>query len=128
MLIRDAAIDDAFVQRGGMSACDNNEGCQQEKSQHKNRSMAMRILRSKLLDIEREKQETAEREARRAQVKTGDRSEKIRTYNFPQDRLTDHRIGLTKHNLPKLLDGDIQEIIDALRAYYQAEALKGSQS
>ncbi|HNN92100.1 MAG TPA: peptide chain release factor-like protein, partial [Pseudomonadota bacterium] len=102
--------------------------CQQEKSQHKNRSMAMRILRSKLLDIEREKQETAEREARRAQVKTGDRSEKIRTYNFPQDRLTDHRIGLTKHNLPKLLDGDIQEIIDALRAYYQAEALKGSQS
>lgn len=101
--------------------------CQQEKSQHKNRSMAMRILRSKLLDIEREKQETAEREARRAQVKSGDRSEKIRTYNFPQDRLTDHRIGLTKHNLPKLLDGDIQDMIDALRAYYQAEALKGSQ-
>ena len=101
--------------------------CQQEKSQHKNRSMAMRILRSKLLDIEREKQETAEREARRAQVKTGDRSEKIRTYNFPQDRLTDHRIGLTKHNLPKLLDGDIQDMIDALRAHYQAEALKGSQ-
>ena len=101
--------------------------CQQEKSQHKNRSMAMRILRSKLLDIEQEKQETAEREARRAQVKTGDRSEKIRTYNFPQDRMTDHRIGLTKHNLPKLLDGDIQEAIDALRAFYQAESLKGTQ-
>lgn len=101
--------------------------CQQEKSQHKNRSMAMRILRSKLLDIEQEKQETAEREARRAQVKTGDRSEKIRTYNFPQDRMTDHRIGLTKHNLPKLLDGDIQDAIDALRAFYQAESLKGTQ-
>ena len=101
--------------------------CQQEKSQHKNRAMAMRILKSKLLDIEREKQEAAEREARRSQVKSGDRSEKIRTYNFPQDRLTDHRIGLTKHNLPKLLDGDLQEIIDALRTSFQAEALKGQE-
>jgi peptide chain release factor 1 len=100
--------------------------CQQEKSQHKNKAMAMRILRSKLLEIETEKQESAEREARRAQVKTGDRSEKIRTYNFPQDRVTDHRIGLTKHNLPKILDGDIQEIIDSLRTFYQAESLKGS--
>ncbi len=101
--------------------------CQQEKSQHKNRATAMRILRSKLLEIEREKQETAERDARRAQVKSGDRSEKIRTYNFPQDRITDHRIGLTKHNLPKVMDGDIQEIIDALRTHYQAESL-GSES
>jgi peptide chain release factor 1 len=101
--------------------------CQQEKSQHKNRAMAMKILRTKLLEIEREKQETAEREARRAQVKSGDRSEKIRTYNFPQDRLTDHRIGLTKHNLPKLLDGDIQELVDALRTHFQAEALKGQE-
>jgi peptide chain release factor 1 len=58
-------------------------------------------------------------------VKTGDRSEKIRTYNYPQDRLTDHRIGLTKHNLPKIMDGDIQEVIDALRAHHQAEALRG---
>ncbi len=99
--------------------------CQQEKSQHKNRATAMRILRSKLLEIEREKQETAERDARRAQVKSGDRSEKIRTYNFPQDRITDHRIGLTKHNLPKVMDGDIQEIIDALRTHYQAESLRG---
>jgi peptide chain release factor 1 len=102
--------------------------CQQEKSQHKNRAMAMRILKSKLLEIEREKQEAAEREARRSQVKSGDRSEKIRTYNFPQDRLTDHRIGLTKHNLPKLLDGDLQEIVDALRAHFQAEALKGQEA
>jgi len=99
--------------------------CQQEKSQHKNRATAMRILRSKLLEIEREKQETAERDARRAQVKSGDRSEKIRTYNFPQDRITDHRIGLTKHNLSKVMDGDIQEIIDSLRTHYQAESLRG---
>jgi peptide chain release factor 1 len=101
--------------------------CQQEKSQHKNRAMAMKILKSKLFEIEREKQETAERDARRSQVKSGDRSEKIRTYNFPQDRLTDHRIGLTKHNLPKLLDGDLQEVIDALRAHFQAEELKGQE-
>ena len=99
--------------------------CQQEKSQHKNRATAMRILRTKLLDIERETQESAEREARRLQVKSGDRSEKIRTYNFPQDRVTDHRIGLTRHNLQKFMDGDIQDVIDALRAHHQAEALKG---
>ena len=99
--------------------------CQQEKSQHKNRATAMRILRTKLLDIEREKQESAEREARRLQVKSGDRSEKIRTYNFPQDRVTDHRIGLTRHNLQKFMDGDIQDVIDALRAHHQAEALRG---
>ena len=76
----------------------------------------MRILKTKLLDIEREKQESAEREARRSQVKSGDRSEKIRTYNFPQDRVADHRIGLTRHNLQKFMDGDIQDVIDALRA------------
>ncbi len=99
--------------------------CQQEKSQHKNRATAMRILRTKLLDIERERQESAEREARRLQVKSGDRSEKIRTYNFPQDRVTDHRIGLTRHNLQKFMDGDIQDVIDALRAHHQAEALRG---
>ncbi len=102
--------------------------CQQEKSQHKNRAMAMKILKTKLLEIEREKQETAEREARRSQVGSGERSEKIRTYNFPQDRLTDHRIGLTKHNLPKLMDGELQEVIDALRAHFQAEAMKGDES
>jgi peptide chain release factor 1 len=98
--------------------------CQQEKSQHKNKALAMKLLRAKLLEIEREKQETAERDARRSQIGSGDRSEKIRTYNFPQDRLTDHRIGLTKHNLPAILDGDLQEIIESLRAHFQAEALK----
>jgi peptide chain release factor 1 len=100
--------------------------CQDEKSQHKNRDKAMKILRSKLYEIEAQKQEAAEREARREQVKSGDRSDKIRTYNFPQDRLTDHRIGLTKHNLEDILDGNLDPIIEALRTHYQAEALKGS--
>jgi peptide chain release factor 1 len=101
--------------------------CQDEKSQHKNRDKAMKILRSKLYEIEAQKQEAAEREARREQVKSGDRSDKIRTYNFPQDRLTDHRIGLTKHNLEDILDGNLDPIIEALRTHYQAEALKGSE-
>jgi peptide chain release factor 1 len=98
--------------------------CMDEKSQHKNKAKAMKILRSRLLDIERERQEAAEREARRSQVKSGDRSEKIRTYNYPQDRVTDHRIGLTKHNLPAIMDGDLGAFIEALRANAQVEALK----
>src|ERR1017187_10481105 len=93
--------------------------CQQEKTQHKNKAMAMKILRSKLYEIELEKQETAEREARRSQIGSGDRSEKIRTYNFPQDRLTDHRIGYTRHNLPAIMDGDLEDIINSLRAHFQ---------
>ena len=97
--------------------------CQQEKSQHKNKAMAMKLLRAKLYDIEEEKRSTAEREARRSQIGSGDRSEKIRTYNFPQDRLTDHRIGLTRHNLPGILDGDLEDVIGSLRAHFQAEAL-----
>ena len=98
--------------------------CQQEKSQHKNKAMAMNLLRAKLFAIEEEKRQSAERDARRGQIGTGDRSEKIRTYNFPQDRLTDHRIGMTKHNLPGLLDGDLQDVVDSLRAHFQAQALK----
>ncbi|MEP6652967.1 MAG: peptide chain release factor 1 [Myxococcales bacterium] len=102
--------------------------CQQEKSQHKNKAMAMALLRSRLYAIEEEKRQNAERDARRGQIGTGDRSEKIRTYNFPQDRLTDHRIGLTTHNLPGILDGDLQDVIDNLRAHFQAEALKQASS
>ncbi|HUS64044.1 MAG TPA: peptide chain release factor 1 [Kofleriaceae bacterium] len=100
--------------------------CQDEKSQHKNKAKALKVLRSRLLDHEREKADAAERDARRSIVKTGDRSEKIRTYNFPQDRLTDHRIGLTKHNLPSILDGDLADTIEAVRAHFQAEALSES--
>jgi peptide chain release factor 1 len=98
--------------------------CQQEKSQTKNRSMAMKMLRAKLFEVEREKQRSARDAARKSQVGTGDRSEKIRTYNFPQDRLTDHRINYTRHNLPAAMDGDIQDLIDACRTFFAAEALK----
>jgi peptide chain release factor 1 len=100
--------------------------CQDEKSQHKNKDKALKILRSRLYEMEREKQEALERKARQEQVKSGDRSDKIRTYNFPQDRLTDHRIGLTRHNLKEILDGDLDPVIDALRTHFQAEALKGT--
>jgi peptide chain release factor 1 len=98
--------------------------CQEERSQIKNRAKAMKMLRSKILEAEQQKQAAAEAASRKSQVGSGDRSEKIRTYNFPQDRVTDHRIGLTKHNLPAIMEGQIDDIIDALRAHDQAEALK----
>jgi peptide chain release factor 1 len=98
--------------------------CQQEKSQIKNRAMALKLMRAKLFELEQEKQRSARDAARKSQVGTGDRSEKIRTYNFPQDRLTDHRIGYTRHNLPAVMDGDMQDVIDACRTFYAAEALK----
>ncbi|MEK6607543.1 MAG: peptide chain release factor 1 [Myxococcota bacterium] len=101
--------------------------CQDEKSQHKNKAKAMKVLRTRLMDIEHERQQRERSDARRGQIGTGERSEKIRTYNFPQDRMTDHRIGLTRHNLPSLLDGSLDDVLDALQGHYQAEALKGSE-
>ncbi|MFO0585526.1 MAG: peptide chain release factor 1 [Anaeromyxobacter sp.] len=98
--------------------------CQQEKSQLKNRNMAMKMLRAKLYEIEQEKQRSARDAARKSQVGTGDRSEKIRTYNFPQDRLTDHRINYTRHNLPAVMDGDVLDMIEACRTFYAAQALR----
>jgi peptide chain release factor 1 len=98
--------------------------CQDEKSQIKNRAKALRVLRSRLYEIEMEKQQKAVADERRSMVGTGERSEKIRTYNYPQNRMTDHRIGLTLHRLDSIMDGDIADIIDALSAHYQAERLK----
>jgi peptide chain release factor 1 len=89
--------------------------CQDEKSQHQNRDKAMRILRSRLLQAEQERQAQERADARSGQIGTGDRSEKIRTYNFPQTRVTDHRIGLTVHNLSDLLGGDLDDVVAALR-------------
>jgi len=100
--------------------------CQDEKSQLKNRDRAMSVLRSRLLEIEIEKQESKLSSERRQQVGTGDRSEKIRTYNFPQTRVTDHRIKYTTHRLEAVMDGDLDEIIDRLIAYYQALMLSNS--
>jgi peptide chain release factor 1 len=102
--------------------------CQQEKSQIKNRAMALKMLRARLYEMEQEKQRSARDAQRKSQVGTGDRSEKIRTYNFPQDRLTDHRIGLTRHNLAAVMDGDIEDMIVACRTFFQAEALRQQQA
>lgn len=98
--------------------------CQDEKSQLKNKNKAMKVLRARLLDKMQAESAAQMSEARRKQVGSGDRSERIRTYNFPQGRLTDHRIGLTLYNLQAILDGDIQPVIDALATYYQTEELK----
>ena len=98
--------------------------CQDERSQHKNKDKAMKILRSRLLEAEIQKQTDAIAGERRAQVGTGDRSERIRTYNYPQGRVTDHRIGLTLYKIDQILNGDLDEIIDSLITYYRAEMLK----
>ncbi len=99
--------------------------CQDEKSQIKNREKGMRVLRSRLYEVEMQKQQDALAKERKQMVGSGDRSEKIRTYNFPQNRLTDHRIGFTIHQLEQVMDGKLQPIIDALTTHYQAEKLKG---
>jgi peptide chain release factor 1 len=98
--------------------------CQDEKSQIKNREKGMRVLRSRLYEIEMDKQNAELAKERKQMVGSGDRSEKIRTYNFPQNRLTDHRIGLTLHQLDLVMEGRLQPIVDALIAHYQAEQLK----
>jgi peptide chain release factor 1 len=102
--------------------------CQDEKSQIKNREKGMRVLRSRLYEIEMDKQNAELAKERKSQVGSGDRSEKIRTYNFPQNRLTDHRIGLTLHQLDLVMEGRLQPIVDALITHYQAEQLKADNS
>jgi peptide chain release factor 1 len=97
--------------------------CQDEKSQHKNKAKALRVLRSRLLDQEREAAAAERAEARRSQIGHGDRSEKIRTYNFPQNRVTDHRIGLSVHNITGVLEGDLDELVNALREHVTAQQL-----
>jgi peptide chain release factor 1 len=97
--------------------------CQDERSQLKNKSKALKVLRSRLLDIEREKKEAAEAKERRSMVSTGERSQKVRTDNFPQNRLTDHRIRLTLNKLDRVINGDLEEVITALRTHRQAELL-----
>ena len=98
--------------------------CQDERSQHKNRARAMSLLKARLLDTEKQKQHTAQTEERRLQVGSGDRSQRIRTYNFPQGRLTDHRINLTIYQLDSIMAGDIEQVIEPLAQEYQADQLK----
>ncbi|MBK8014871.1 MAG: peptide chain release factor 1 [Deltaproteobacteria bacterium] len=102
--------------------------CQDEKSQHKNKAKAMKVLRARLFDLERAKALESQGQTRRSMVGTGDRAEKIRTYNFPQDRISDHRINLTIHNIPRIFAGDLEPLITALRTVAQAEALKATPS
>ena len=101
--------------------------CQDERSQHKNRAHAMRMLKAKLFEIEEEKKQSEFADERKTQVGTGERSEKIRTYNFRDGRITDHRINLTLYKIDAILSGELDELIDSLTTYYQTEALKGNE-
>ena len=98
--------------------------CQDERSQHKNRARALSLLKARLLDEQQQKQQAAQAELRRVQVGSGDRSQRIRTYNFPQGRITDHRIGLTLYSLDGIVEGDLDPVIDALSREHQADELK----
>jgi peptide chain release factor 1 len=101
--------------------------CQDEKSQHKNKEKALKVLYSRLLQIEQDKAQKSASDQRLAQIGTGDRSERIRTYNFPQSRMTDHRIGLTVHSLTEIVKGDFDQVVEPLIAHFQAEAMKMAQ-
>jgi peptide chain release factor 1 len=101
--------------------------CQDERSQLKNKAKALKVLRSRLLELEQQKQSDAIRDERRGMVGGGDRSEKIRTYNFPQNRLTDHRVGLTLYKLDRVIEGDLAEMVDAVVSFHQAELLAATQ-
>jgi peptide chain release factor 1 len=99
--------------------------CQDEKSQHKNKAKALKVLQARLLDLKQQEQHRQIAQERKSMVGTGDRSERIRTYNFPQGRLTDHRIGLTLYRLEAILDGDLDEVLSSLNTHYRAQALQG---
>jgi peptide chain release factor 1 len=98
--------------------------CQDEKSQHKNKERALKVLRARLFEEEQRRQQEAYALDRKTQVGTGDRSERIRTYNYPQERITDHRVGLTLHRLTQVMEGDLDELIDKLIYHFQSEALQ----
>ena len=101
--------------------------CQDERSQYKNKDKALKVLRSRLYEAEKEKHDAAIASDRKSQVGTGDRSERIRTYNYPQGRVTDHRIGLTLYKIEEILNGELDEIIDALTAYDRTQRLKAEE-
>jgi peptide chain release factor 1 len=102
--------------------------CQEERSQHKNKARALQILRARLLQTAQDEHDKAISDERRGMVGTGDRSEKIRTYNYPQNRVTDHRIGLTLHRLDAIVEGDLDELLGALRQHHQAALLEAQQN
>ncbi len=116
----DSAVRITHIPTGAVVAC------QDERSQHKNKARAMKILKTRVFDIENQKRNAERSATRKSMVGSGDRSEKIRTYNFPQNRLSDHRIGLSLHNLSHVLDGHLNEVIEPLRTHFQMEALKSS--
>ncbi|HKC50035.1 MAG TPA: peptide chain release factor-like protein, partial [Myxococcota bacterium] len=98
--------------------------CQDEKSQHKNKAKALKVLRARLLDLEQSRLDSERAAERKGQIGSGDRSERIRTYNFPQNRVTDHRAGVTLHKLDRVMEGEIDELVDAVATQLESEALR----